>query len=129
VAERTLYVRPANKPFNTNTAQRTTPMDKPSIATSPNAARGPLTQEEWEECQRNGLCMGCGKKDHIVRDCLLRKVMGRATYTIDGEEIIEDYYEVEEEEEQENEWAIQSLPGEFWIALQRHPQQFSTPYP
>ena len=47
--------------------------------------------------------MGCGKKDHIVRDCLLRKVMGRATYTIDGEEIIEDYYEVEEEEEQENE--------------------------
>jgi len=47
--------------------------------------------------------MGCGKKDHIVRDCPLRKVMGRATYTIDGEEIIEDYYEVEEEDEQENE--------------------------
>ena len=46
--------------------------------------------------------MGCGKKDHIVRDCPLRKVMGRATYTIDREEIIEDYYEVEEEDEQEN---------------------------
>jgi len=41
--------------------------------------------------------MGCGKKDHIVRDCLLRKVTGRATYTIDGEEIIE------EEDKQENE--------------------------
>ena len=47
--------------------------------------------------------MGCGKKDHIVRDCLLRKVTGRATYTIDGEEIIEEYYEVEEEDKQENE--------------------------
>jgi len=48
---------------------------------------------------------------------------------IDGEEIIEDYYEVEEEGKQENDWAIQSLLGEFWIALQCHPQQFSVPYP
>jgi len=47
--ECTLYIQPANKPFNTNTAQQTTPMDKPSTATPPNAARGPLTQEEWEE--------------------------------------------------------------------------------
>jgi hypothetical protein len=102
-AERTLYARPANKPFSTtNTAQRTTPTDKPSTATFPNAARGPLTQEERDERRKNGLCMGCGKKDHIVRDCPLRKVTGRATYTIDGEEIIEDYYEVEEENEQEN---------------------------
>jgi len=128
-AERTLYVWPANKPFNTNTAQRTTPMDKPSTMTPPNAARGPLTQEEWEERRRNGLCMGCGKKDHIVRDCPLRKVTGRATYTINREEIIEDYYEVEEEDKQENKWVIQSLLGEFWIALQHHPQHFSTPYP
>jgi len=77
-------------------------MDKPSTAIPPNTARGPPTQEEREEHRRNGLCMGCGKKDHIVRDCLLRKVTGRATYTIDREEIIEDYYEVEEEDEQEN---------------------------
>jgi len=48
-AECTLYIQPANKPFNTNTAQQTTPMDKPSTATPPNTARGPLTQEEWEE--------------------------------------------------------------------------------
>jgi len=101
-AEHTLYIRPANKPFNTNTAQQTTPMDKPSTVTSPNTTRGPLTQEEQEEHQRNGLCMGCGKKDHIIRNCLLRKVTGQATYMIDGEEIIEDYYEVEEEDKQEN---------------------------
>jgi len=36
---------------NTNTAQRTTLTDKPSTMTSPNTPRGPLTQEEQEECQ------------------------------------------------------------------------------
>ena len=105
-AERTLYTRPAaSKTFNTNTAQRTTSTEKPSTATPPNAARGPLTQEERDERRRKGLCMGCGGKDHLVRDCPTRKVTGRATFTIDGEEIVEDYYEVEEdmEDEQENE--------------------------
>jgi len=40
-AEHTLYIWPANKPFNTNTAQWTTPTDKPSTTTSPNTTRGP----------------------------------------------------------------------------------------
>ena len=109
--ECTLYAWPPNKPTNTNTAQWTIPTDKLNTMTPQNATRGPLTQEEQDECWRTGACIACRKMNHLIKKSLLRKVTGRATYTNDREEMIEDFYEVTEEvqdidNEQESDSAI-----------------------
>jgi hypothetical protein len=84
--------------------------------TAADTTRKPVSLEERTRRRNEGLCLGCGSKDHRVRDCTEVKVYARATFIIDGEEMVEDY-ELEEDEEPPdrtdlgNEQAIQELPG------------------
>ena len=65
--------------------------------------------------------MRCGKPGHYSAECPDRRAIGRAVFTLEeGEEDLQESYEVEEEVEKDvddpheelNEEATQELPGE-----------------
>ena len=39
-----------------------------------------------EQRRREGACILCGEKGHFISDCPKRQAMGRAVWTIDGED-------------------------------------------
>lgn len=79
----------------------TTATNKPAIpADLPRAAapRPPISQEERDRRRRERLCLNCGSPEHFLSDCPTRRVIARSTFTADGEEVIEEFYEITDEE-------------------------------
>lgn len=127
--------RPSQDPRNEGQEGRTTrpaperrnpapPEAKPVSSNRPRPAdrRSDLpriTPEERERRRRENLCYRCGGEGHLGSSCPKFPTISRAIFTVDGEEVGEEYDEDEPEPEppdlpeepSENDQAIQELPG------------------
>jgi Zinc knuckle./Retrotransposon gag protein. len=78
-----------------------------------------ISPEERERRRRENLCYRCGGEGHVGSNCPRYPTISRAIFTVDGEEVTEEYDEEEPEpdppdsteESTENVQAIQELPG------------------
>jgi hypothetical protein len=91
---------------------------KPSPVPGTHAATpGFIPQEERERRRREGLCFRCGEEGHIGAQCTKVPTVGRAIFTIDDNDVVEQFHEDADDPfddqygEAENAQAIQELPG------------------
>lgn len=92
-------------PARKNTQQNSTilsnlpniPANLPRIP-APTGPRPPISQEERDRRRRERLCLNCGSPEHFLSDCPTRRVIACSIFTEDGNEVIEEFYEIADDE-------------------------------